>query len=115
AAQLTHKNVVQIHDIGADYPRAARESNGQEEHFFSMELVEGQSLADLVKAEGRQDPEVAAGYILQAARGLKFAHDHGMIHRDIKPDNLLLNKQGIVKVADLGLVKTPGTTETRAA
>ncbi len=115
AAQLTHHNVVQIHDIGADYPRAARESNGQEVHFFSMELVEGQSLADLVKAEGRQDPEVAAGYILQAARGLKFAHDHGMIHRDIKPDNLLLNKQGIVKVADLGLVKTPGTTETRAA
>ena len=51
-------------------------------------------------------PEEAASHILQAARGLKFAHDQGMVHRDIKPDNLMLNHQGIVKVADLGLVKT---------
>lgn len=105
AAQLTHHNVVQIHDIGAE----------QETHYFSMEYVEGRSLADLIKQEGRQDPEVAAGYMLQAARGLKFAHDHGMIHRDIKPDNLLINRQGIVKVADLGLVKTPATEKTEVA
>lgn len=52
------------------------------------------------------------GYILQAARGLKFAHDRGMVHRDIKPDNLMLNVEGIVKVADLGLVKTRGMTAT---
>jgi hypothetical protein len=53
---------------------------------------------------------VAAGYVLQAARGLKFAHDRGMVHRDIKPDNLLLNHNGVVKVADLGLVKLKRTT-----
>ncbi|MGE0605916.1 MAG: protein kinase [Pirellulales bacterium] len=97
AAQLVHHNVVQIYDIGAE-----RDTN-----YFSMEFVEGQSISDLVKREGKLDPEVAVGYILQAARGLKFAHDQGMIHRDIKPDNLMLNKLGIVKVADLGLVKTP--------
>ncbi len=101
AAQLVHHNVVQIYDIGAE-----RDTN-----YFSMEFVEGQSISDLVKNEGKLDPEVAVGYILQAARGLKFAHDQGMIHRDIKPDNLMLNKLGIVKVADLGLVKTPAAKD----
>ncbi|MCE9592020.1 MAG: protein kinase [Planctomycetes bacterium] len=95
AAQLVHHNVVQIHDIGAE----------QDLHYFSMEFVDGASLAQVVKEQGKLDPEVAVGYALQAARALKFAHDHGMVHRDIKPENLLINSQGIVKVADLGLVK----------
>lgn len=97
AAQLTHHNVVQIYDIGED--------RGQ--HFFSMEFVPGQSLMDLVKKEGKLAPEAAVGYILQAARGLRYGHNQGMVHRDIKPDNLMLNTEGIVKVADLGLVKLP--------
>jgi len=100
SAQLSHPNIVQIHDIG--------EVAGT--RFFSMEYVRGRSLADLVKSQGKIDPETAVGYILQAARGLKHAHDRGMIHRDVKPDNLLLGEQGIVKVADLGLVKTPTTS-----
>jgi serine/threonine protein kinase len=97
AAQLTHHNVVQIYDIG--------EERGQ--HFFSMEYVNGRSLMDLVKKEGKLAPEAAVGYILQAARGLRYGHNQGMVHRDIKPDNLMLNTEGIVKVADLGLVKLP--------
>ncbi|MEW5741238.1 MAG: serine/threonine-protein kinase [Myxococcota bacterium] len=95
AAQLVHHNIVQIYDIGFD----------RELHYFSMEYVDGEPLSALVKREGRLDPEVAAGYVLQAARGLKFAHDRQMIHRDVKPENLLLNRDGIIKVADLGLVK----------
>lgn len=98
AAQLNHHNVVQIYDIGADAGI----------NFFSMEFVEGKSLGDVLKRNGTIEPNVAVGYILQAARGLKFAHDRGMVHRDIKPDNLMLNVEGIVKVADLGLVKTRG-------
>jgi serine/threonine protein kinase len=101
AAQLSHHNVVQIHDIGVD----------QDTNFFSMEFVEGQTLDRLVKHDGKLDPEVAVGYVLQAARGLRFAHDHGLVHRDVKPDNLLLNEQGIVKVADLGLVKQAGNSD----
>jgi serine/threonine protein kinase len=95
AAQLTHHNVVQIYDIGED--------KGQ--HFFSMEFVRGQSLMELVKKEGKLAPAVAVGYVLQAARGLRYGHVQGMVHRDIKPDNLMINTDGLVKVADLGLVK----------
>ena len=101
AAQLVHHNVVQVYDIGDD----------RGVNFFSMEFVEGQSLGDLLRKDGPLPPESAAGYILQAARGLQFAHERGMIHRDIKPDNLMLNSQGVVKVADLGLVRTPGGEE----
>ncbi|MFN9853726.1 MAG: serine/threonine-protein kinase, partial [Planctomycetota bacterium] len=97
AAQLTHHNVVQIYDLGEDTGT----------NFFSMELVGGGSLDDLIKKSGKLDPKTAACFIAQAARGLKFAHDNGMIHRDIKPANLMLTSDGIVKVADMGLVKTP--------
>jgi serine/threonine protein kinase/uncharacterized protein (DUF433 family) len=98
AAQLSHHNIVQIHDIGED----------DLVHFFSMEFVAGKTLNGLLKDGGRVEPALAANYILQAARGLKFAHDHAMIHRDIKPHNLMVNEHGIVKVVDLGLVKRQG-------
>jgi serine/threonine protein kinase len=97
AAQLTHHNVVQIYDFGEDAGK----------HFFSMEWVRGGPLDELIKEKGALDPKLAAGYALQAARGLQFAHRNGMVHRDIKPANLLLSEEGVVKVADLGLVKIP--------
>ncbi len=100
AALLSHPNVVQIYDIG----------EVDDTRYFSMEYVAGQSLLEVVKERGRLEPDIAVGYILQAARGLKHAHDRGIIHRDIKPDNLLLDEHGTVKVADLGLVKTPDLT-----
>jgi len=97
AAQLNHPNVVQIYDIGEH--DASR--------YFSMEYVAGKCLAEVIRHGGPLDVETAVGYALQAARGLKHAHDRGIIHRDVKPDNLLLDPHGVVKVADLGLVKTP--------
>jgi hypothetical protein len=105
AAQLTHHNVVQIYDFGEDKGTT----------YFSMEFVEGQTLGALIREKSRLDVEEAVGYVLQAARGLKYAHDQSMIHRDIKPENLLLNQQGVVKVADLGLVKTPEAAEADEA
>jgi hypothetical protein len=98
AAQLVHHHVVQIYDIGVE----------KQQNYFSMELVDGKSLGDVLQQQGKIDVEVAVGYILQAARGLAFAHQQGMVHRDIKPDNLLINSHGMVKVADLGIVKVPG-------
>lgn len=105
AAQLTHHNVVQIYDLGVD----------GNINFFSMELVSGGSLDDQLKTKGKLPPKLAATLILQASRGLKFAHDHGMVHRDIKPANLMMTADGMVKVADMGLVKTQGTDELSAA
>jgi len=104
AAQLTHHNVVQVYDLGEDH----------DTNFFSMEFVNGQNLGEIIKQRGKIPPKEAVGYILQAARGLAFAHAHGLIHRDIKPDNLMLNGQGLVKVADLGLVKHIGAADEEA-
>ena len=101
AAQLNHPNVVQIYDMG--------DADGN--CYFSMELVNGSSLSDLVGGNKKLDPEQAASFVLHAARGLQCAHNVGMVHRDIKPANLLVNKDGVVKVADLGLVKVDGKAE----
>lgn len=101
AAQLIHPNVVQIYDMGDDHGNS----------YFSMELVDGCSLRQLIQDNKQLDPKEAAGYILQAARGLQCAHDAGMVHRDVKPSNLLVNQDGLLKVADLGLVQVPNQAE----
>jgi hypothetical protein len=97
AAQLLHPNVASIYDVGAD----------RSTYFFGMEFVDGGSLEALLRGRRRLAPAEAVGYVLQAARGLKAAHDQGMIHRDVRPANLMLGGDGVVKVADLGLVKAP--------
>ena len=97
AAQLRHYNLARILDFG--------EARGTT--YFCTEHVDGQSLAESAGQKKRLGSEEAAGYVLQAARGLRYAHDQGLIHRDIKPENMLVDRQGLVKVADLGLVNTP--------
>ena len=104
-AQLSHHNVVQIYDVGQD----------DLTHYFSMELVPGRSLEEVVAQTGALEPRAATMYILHAARGLAFAHEHRMVHRDVKPANLLLSDSGLVKVADLGLVKADHALDEAAA
>ena len=95
ASKLLHPNVVTAYD--------ADEAAGT--HFLVMEFVEGTDLASLVERQGPLPVSQAVDYILQAARGLEYAHSQGIIHRDIKPSNLLLSNQGVVKILDLGLVR----------
>jgi serine/threonine protein kinase/formylglycine-generating enzyme required for sulfatase activity len=104
AAKLHHPNIVAAHD--------ADEVNGT--HFLVMEYVEGTDLSVLVKTKGPLSIDQAVKCVLQAARGLEFAHAHGVIHRDIKPANLLLDKHGTVKVLDMGLARIEGETGSQA-
>ena len=94
-AALDHPNIVRAHDIDHD----------QKLHFLVMEYVEGSSFQEIVKKHGPMDFTRAAHYISQAAGGLQSAHEAGLVHRDIKPGNLLLDRCGTVKILDLGLAR----------
>jgi serine/threonine protein kinase len=94
-ARLGHPNVVGAHDVDRDGKL----------HFLVMEYVEGTDLAKLVKRQGPLPVARAADYARQAALGLQHAHEHGLVHRDVKPSNLLVDRSGTVKVLDLGLVR----------
>jgi serine/threonine protein kinase len=98
AAKLSHPNVVTAFD--ADEARGV--------HFLVMEYVDGTDLSALVKQNGPLPAPKAVNYILQAARGLEYAHGEGVVHRDIKPANLLLDKKGTVKILDMGLARISG-------
>ena len=93
AAKLNHPNIVQAHD--------ASEHEGI--HYLVMEYVEGSDLGALLKQHGPLPIPQAVNCILQAARGLEYAHRHGIVHRDIKPGNLLVDQEGTVKILDMGL------------
>jgi WD40 repeat protein/serine/threonine protein kinase/uncharacterized coiled-coil protein SlyX len=106
AARLTHSNIVQIYAIG--------EENGQ--HFFVMQYVEGQSLAQLLKERGKLAVEETLAIVEQALSGLAAAHKHGLVHRDIKPGNILIDREhNRALLADFGLVKSLGTVADRTA
>src|SRR5436853_447880 len=72
-------------------------------HYLVMEYVDGASLQEIVDKAGPMDPLHAAHYVRQAAVGLQHAHERGLVHRDIKPGNVLLSREGVVKILDMGL------------
>jgi serine/threonine protein kinase len=92
---LNHPNIVRGLDFGWQGPKP----------YLVMEFVDGQDLWERIARVGRLPQAEAVGYIVQVARGLQQAHKHGIIHRDIKPDNILLTTDGQAKLADLGLSK----------
>ncbi|MCR4317134.1 MAG: protein kinase [Planctomycetes bacterium] len=95
AAKITHENICYIYYIGSDLG----------EDFFTMEYVEGGTLEERIEKFGKLPWEEVAELILQAARGLRAAFWGGIIHRDVKPSNLLIRWDGLLKVADFGLSK----------
>ena len=95
AARLNHPNVVTAHDA----------SEHQGIHYLVMEHVEGKDLSQIVVERGSLPAEQAVDCIIQAAKGLEYAHSEGVVHRDIKPANLLLDTKGTVKILDMGLAR----------
>jgi eukaryotic-like serine/threonine-protein kinase len=94
-ARLDHPHIVRAHDIDHE----------DKLHFIVLEFVDGCNLHDFVRRNGTLSPLRAAHYIRQAALGLQHAHEGGLVHRDIKPGNLLLDRQGLVKILDMGLAR----------
>ncbi len=106
AARLVHPNIVTAYDAG-EY---------QGVHYLVMEYVDGVDLGTMVDRSGPLPIDFVVSCIIQAARGLQFAHQRGVIHRDIKPSNLLVDRSHVVKILDMGLarlVDTSGTGEAR--
>ena len=105
AARLNHPNVIQAIDVG--------DAGGF--HFFVMEYVDGESLQSVIKREGRLDQARVADIGLQMASALQHASKHGLIHRDVKPANILVNSHGVAKLCDLGLARPVMSTHTTSS
>jgi serine/threonine protein kinase len=103
AGKLNHNNIVQAFDVG--------EAGGY--HYFVMEYVEGRTLYDDLSAGKIFSEDEALNIITQVARALAHAHACGLIHRDVKPKNIMINTEGVVKLADMGLARE--TTDIEAA
>jgi hypothetical protein len=97
AARLVHPNIVQVFDSGRD------EHTGQ--YFIVMEYIEGSSCAEVLRDQGWVEVDEGLSIIEQACEGLHYAHRHGVVHRDVKPGNLLRAREGEVKLADFGIAK----------
>lgn len=105
AAQLNHPNVVQAFDVG----------QAGEFHYFVMEFVDGKTVHDLITENKRFQEAEALDIIINVADALRHAHDKGLIHRDVKPKNVMFTPQGVAKLADLGLARAIDDKEAALA
>ncbi len=94
-ANLAHPNIVTVHDVGSDGPT----------HYIVMEFVEGTDLKKIIKAEGALSMERALNLAIQICGGIGFAHRAGLVHADVKPQNILVTKENVVKVTDFGIAQ----------
>ncbi len=101
ASSLSHSNIVEVYDVGDD--------NGQ--YFIVMEYIEGKNLKDLIKKRGKLTTSEVIDIMSQIADGLSVAHDSYIIHRDIKPQNIMILENGLVKITDFGIAMAMNATQ----
>src|SRR5437868_6965306 len=104
AAALNHPNIVSIYDRG----------NAEDTYYIAMEYLDGRTLKELVVGRGPAPITVSVEYARQVLSALRFAHRHGIVHRDIKPHNVLVDREGRVKVTDFGIARA-GTSQMTEA
>ena len=102
-ARLSHKNIVKIYDVGEDLDLS----------YLAMEYLEGQSLEKYCREDNQLPVQQIVTIIAQVCDALEYAHNHGIIHRDIKPGNIMVLESGEVKVTDFGIARAAGSTKTR--
>ena len=105
-AMMSHPNIVTVHDVGSDGAT----------HYIVMEMIEGDDLKKLIKARGGLPFDKALDYGIQICAGLGFAHRSQLVHADVKPQNILINREGVLKVTDFGIAQayTDTMTQTRS-
>src|SRR5271155_591138 len=101
AANLSHPNIVPVFDWG----------ESEHTYFIVMEYVDGEPLSSIIRTEGPLEPSQAASISADIAKALSYAHRHGVVHRDIKPGNVLITADGQVKVTDFGIARAIGADE----
>lgn len=101
ASSLTHPNIVEVYDVGEDH--------GQ--YYIVMEYVEGRHLKDLIKKRGKLTLSEVIDIMLQITDGMSVAHDSYIIHRDIKPQNIMILENGLVKIMDFGIAMAMNSTQ----
>ncbi len=104
AGRLNHRSIVAVHDVG----------EADRTPYIVMEYVHGRTLADVIASDGPLRPEAAARTAIQLCEGLEYAHRHGIVHRDIKPGNILIGDDGIAKLTDFGIARIAGTDQTQS-
>lgn len=95
AARLSHSNIVNVYDVGQD----------GDDYYIVMEFIEGRTLADVIAENGRLEQRQACDIAVMICDGVQHAHERGVIHRDIKPHNIMITADGLVKVADFGIAR----------
>ena len=95
AAGLAHPNIVNVYDVGED----------QGIHYIVMELIDGITLKKYVEKKGKLSVKDAVSIAIQVAQGIEAAHNNGIVHRDIKPQNIIISREGKVKVTDFGIAR----------
>jgi len=103
ASKVSHENIVNMFDVGKD----------GDVRYIVMEFVDGQTLKEMIRAQGRIDPDVALRMTIRILAAVDHAHRNGIIHRDIKPQNIMVDRHGRVKVADFGIARLKASQTTR--